>query len=136
MRDRERIVVDSNALISRLLLPDSVPGRAVNQAVDCGVLLVSEATMNELAEVLARRKLDRYISLQDRQEFLLLLGRIAEMVSINHAVRACRDPEDDKFLELAINGAATLVITGDHDLLHLHPFRGIPILSPADYLAR
>lgn len=136
MRDRERIVVDTNALISRLLLPDSVLERAVSRAVDSGVLLVSEATMNELAEVLARSKFDRYISLQDRQQFLLLLGRIAELVTVLHAVRACRDPKDDKFIELAVNGAAALIITGDHDLLQLHPFRGIQILSPAEYLSR
>ena len=54
MRVRERIVIDTNCLISRLLLPSSVPGQAVRRAVDHGVMLVSEATMNELADVLAR----------------------------------------------------------------------------------
>ena len=80
MLDRERIVVDTNCLISRLLLPASVPGKAVRKAIDSGLLVVSEATMNELADVLARPKFDRYISLQDRQQFLRLLGRVAEFV--------------------------------------------------------
>jgi len=51
-------------------------------------------------------------------------------------VRECRDPKDDKFLELALDGQADLLVTGDEDLLAQHPWRGIPILSPADYLAR
>jgi putative PIN family toxin of toxin-antitoxin system len=136
MTRRERVVVDTNALISRLLLPGSVPGRAVRKAVDEGQLLVSEATLVELADTLARQKFDRYISLADRQEFLPLLGRVAEMVPITYAVRACRDPRDDKFLELAINGRASVIVTGDKDLLALDPFHDIPIVTPARYLAR
>jgi uncharacterized protein len=134
MRARGRIVVDTNALVSRLLLPTSVPGQAVRKAVDNGILLVSEATMNELADVLARPKFDRYITLEDRQQFLRLLGRLAELVPIVYPVHACRDPRDDKFLEVALNGKSELILTGDADLLALHPWHGIVILSPADYL--
>jgi putative PIN family toxin of toxin-antitoxin system len=136
MRPRERLVADTNALVSRLLLPSSVPGRAVRKAVETGLLLVSEATMEELADVLARPKFDRYITLEDRQQFLRLLGRLAEFVPIVYPVRACRDPKDDRFLEVAINGRAALILTGDADLLALHPWEGIAILSPADYLKR
>jgi len=136
MIDRPRIVVDSNALISRLLLPGSTPGRAVRKAVDAGQLLISEATLEELAEVLSRPKFDRYISIQDRQEFIRLLGRVAELVPITYTIRACRDPKDDKILELAVNGNAELIVTGDRDLLVLHPFHGVQILSPAAYLRR
>ncbi len=134
MRTRDRIVVDTNALLSRLLLPASVPGQAVRKAVDKGLLLVSEATMNELADVLARPKFDRYISLEDRQQFLRLLGRLAEFVPIVYPVHACRDPRDDKFLEVALNGKAELILTGDADLLALHSWQGIAILSPGSYL--
>lgn len=136
MTSGERIVVDTNALISRLLLPTSVPSQAVRKAVEEAQLLVSEATLEELADVLSRAKFDPYITIEERQEFLRRLGRIAEMVPIVHVIRACRDPEDDKFLELAVNGAADLIVTGDDDLLVLHPFRGIPILTPASYLER
>jgi putative PIN family toxin of toxin-antitoxin system len=134
MRERQRIVADTNCLVSRLLLPSSVPGNAVRKAVDSGLLLVSEATMNELADVLARSKFDRYISLADRQQFVRLLGRVAEFVPIVYPVRECRDPTDDKFLEVALNGKADLILTGDADLLALHPWQGIAILPPARYL--
>lgn len=136
MPDSPRIVIDNNVLISRLLLPDSLPGLATQKAIRSGALLVSEATMNELADVLARPKFNRYITLADRQRFLRLLGAIAEFIPILHAVRACRDPKDDIFLEAAVNGSATLILTGDRDLLTLHPFRSIPILKPSDYLRK
>jgi len=90
----------------------------------------------ELADVLGRPKFDTYATVRERQEFLRLFDRIAERVPIVHKIRACRDPKDDKFLELAINGAAQVIITGDADLLALHPFRGIDILTPASYLDR
>lgn len=136
MRTRERVVVDSNALVRRLLLPSSVPGKAVRKAVDRSILLVSKDTMNELADVLARPKFDRYISLEDRQQFLRLLGRLSELVPIVHRVHACRDSRDDMFLEVALNGEADLILTGDEDLLVLNPWHEIAILSPAEYLSR
>ena len=136
MTVRERVVLDTNALVSRLLKPGSVPGQAVRKAVNEAQLLVSEATLGELADVLARLKFDAYVSIEERQQFVRLLGRIAEMVPINYTVQECRDPRDDKFLELAVNGEANLIVTGDGDLLALDPFRGTPILTPAGYLAR
>ena len=124
----------TNALVSRLLLPRSVPAQAVRRAVEEGRLLVSDATLGELAEVLARAKFDAYVSVEERQEFLRLLGRIAELVPILHRIRACRDPKDDKFLEVAVNGGADLIVSGDRDLLETGTFRGIPVLGPAAYL--
>jgi uncharacterized protein len=133
---RERVVADTNCLVSRLLLPSSVPGRAIRRVIDHDILLVSEATMNELADVLSCSKFDRYISLEDRQTFLRLLGRIAKFVPSVYAVRECRDPKDDKFLEVGLSGKADLILTGDADLLTLNPWHGVAILSPASYLKR
>ena len=121
---------------SGVLVPGSVPGRAVRKAVDEAQLLVSESTMQELAEVLARSELDPYVTIAERQEFLRVLGRIAEMVPIVYTVHACRNPRDDKFLDLAVNGEADLIVTGDQDLLVLQTFRDIPVITPARYLVR
>jgi predicted nucleic acid-binding protein len=63
-----------------------------------------------------------------------MLGRIAEMVTILHAVHDCRDVKDNQILEVAVNGQAQIMVTGDEDLLVLNPFRGISILRPADFL--
>jgi uncharacterized protein len=132
----ERIVADTNLLISRLLLPESLTAKAVRKAVDEGQLLVSDATLVDLADVLSRPKFDPYISLEDRQVFIRVLNRIAERVIVTAPIKACRDPKDDKFLEVALNGEADLIVTGDRDLLALHPFRGVDILSPREYIER
>jgi putative PIN family toxin of toxin-antitoxin system len=65
---------------------------------------------------------------------MLKLVATAELVTIIEHVVACRDPTDDKFLELAINGRADRIVTGDPDLLVLNPFRGIPIVRPASFV--
>ena len=132
----ERIVADTNLLVSRLLLPQSLPAKAVRKAVDEGQLLVSDATLGELADVLSRAKFDPYLSLEDRQDFIRVLNRVAERIIVTAPIKACRDPKDDKFLEVALNGEANLILTGDRDLLTLHPFRGVDILSPREYLER
>jgi uncharacterized protein len=53
---------------------------------------------------------------------------------IAERIVACRDPTDDKFLELAVNGRADFIVSGDTDLLALNPFRNIPIVSPAVFV--
>ena len=128
---RKRVVADTNVLVSRLFLANSVPGRAVRKAVDQAQLLVSDATLEELAEVLSR---PAWISQADKLEFFRLLSRIAEMVTVTYPVQACRDPQDDKFLEVAVNGQADLILTGDKDLLALDSYHSVRIVTPARYL--
>ncbi len=131
---RLRVVLDTNALVSRLLVPASVPAQAFQRAILEHVVLASDATIMELGDVLSRRKFDPYVSVDDRKAFLRLLGRVVELVTVLHVVRACRDPKDDKIFELAVNGAADLIVTGDADLLAMNPFRAAGIVSPADFL--
>ncbi len=83
-----------------------------------------------------RPKIERYASLAERTETIELYAEAVEMVWIDLTVRDCRDMKDNKFLEVALCGRAELLVTGDLDLLCLHPWRGIAILSPADYLAQ
>lgn len=134
MRALDRFVVDTNVFVSAIALPRSVPRQAVDKALAHGLLLFSEATMAELAEVLFRSKFDKYSSIEARSLFLVQLKRASESVRIFQAVRECRDPKDDKFLEVALNGSADVIITGDADLIALHPWREIAIMSPAEYL--
>lgn len=58
------------------------------------------------------------------------------MVEPEIRLAVCRDPSDDRMLELAVAGGAAAIIAGDQDLLTLSPFRGIPILSPRAFLER
>src|SRR5438105_2837669 len=123
-----RYVFDNNAVVSALLFEQSVPGQAFHAALDRGGILLSQATFAELTEVLGRKKFDRYVTREEREQFLALLLREATVVEIMEEIRACRDPKDDKFLELAIRGGASCLVTGDQDLLVLHPFRGVPVV--------
>ena len=129
-----RVVIDTNVLISRLLLAQSIPARAVDWALQNMETVVSEATVVELADVLAREKWDRYITLEDRQEFLRRLLQICTLVPVLSKIDDCPDPADNHFLALALDAGATVIISGDRDLLGLHPWRGIPILTPAKFL--
>lgn len=128
------LVIDTNLWISRLLLPRSVSAQAVDRAIQWGRPLMSDETLAELADVLARPKFDRYVSREDRQQFLLKLGGIVKLVPVIQKVRVSRDPEDDKFLDLALAGQARYLLTGDQDLLVLNPFHGIRIMTPAAWL--
>jgi uncharacterized protein len=134
MTPKPRYVFDTSAIVSALLFEQSVPARALYTALDCADLLVSSATADELREVPARKKFDRYLTWEEREQFLLLFLTRAIVVEIVEDVRVCRDPKDDKFLELAVSGNASCLLTGDEDLLTLHPFRGIPILPPTSFL--
>ena len=71
-----------------------------------------------------------------RDALLLRLAPLIEIIEVVQRIQASRDPDDDKFLDVAINGRADVVVSGDGDLLDLNPFRGIAILAPADYLER
>lgn len=134
MREPDRWVVDTNVLVSRLLAPRGVAAQALDKALQTGVLLMSEATLQELADVLARPRFDPYLSRQDRQRFFSLLAGVSRRIEITQHVQACRDPKDDKFLDLALCGQAHGLLSGDQDLLALHPFHGVPIWAPAHFL--
>ena len=134
MSSKPRYVFDTNVTISAALFERSLPGQALHAALMSGELLISQTSLAEMGEVLSRKKFDRYLTPEEREEFLVKLVRQAVVLEVTEAVRACRDAKDDKFLEIAVCGRATCVVTGDADLLTLHPFRGIPILSPAQFL--
>ena len=90
--------------------------------------------MDELDDVIRRKKFDKYVAREKRLEFLAAYLRQAELVEVSESIRECRDSKDDKFLELAVEGDATHLVSGDDDLLVLNPFRGIPVIDPAAFL--
>lgn len=131
-----RFVVDTNVLISALLFNNSVPFRAIELAEKQGIILYSEATLNELEQVLNRKKFNKYLSLEDRQVFLLKFISASELVSITEKIAVCRDEKDNKFLELAVSGNANVIVTGDLDLLVLNPFQSVGIITPDIFIDR
>jgi putative PIN family toxin of toxin-antitoxin system len=134
--ERERVVFDTNVLISGLLSATSAPARALERAVSHGQLVTSRDTLRELMTTLLSSKFDRYVSLERRTELLTRLAPLLDIVEIVQPIRASRDQKDDQFLEAAVSGQAAVIVTGDRDLLELHPFRSIAIVTPAMFMAR
>lgn len=133
MIEAKRVVLDTNVVVSGLLFPGSVPDQAVLKA-QTGIVLATDVMRQELIEVLARSRFDRYVAQEIRQrigaEFILTTVE----VQVAAPIRACRDPRDDKFIEAAVHGRADAIVTGDQDLLALDPFHGIRIVTPAAFL--
>lgn len=130
-----RVVIDTNAWVSRLLLADSTAARAVDEALRRHEVAVSESLIEELADVLSRSKFDRYASLADREEFLRRVLQLTTMVAVLSEVTDCRDPKDNRLLALALDSESECMISGDRDLTVLSPWRGIPIITPGAFLA-
>lgn len=135
MASEIRAVIDTGVAVRAVLLPRSVPRQAFDLAAAWGRLLASVATVAELDEVLRRPKFDKYVPREKRLEFLAALVREAEVVEVLKIITECRDPKDNKFLELAVSGGASHILSGDADLLALHPFQGVAIITPQQSLA-
>jgi putative PIN family toxin of toxin-antitoxin system len=133
-----RAVVDTNVLVSAVILPVSRIG-AIFLRLRQGAFtpLYSTEMLEELANVLARPRIrDKYhitdADIRTILDLILLRGEVVEPIE---RVTVCRDPKDNVFLEVALAGRADVIVTGDDDLLTLHPFRGISIITPAAFLA-
>lgn len=128
-------MLDTNALISGALIATSVNALALDAALDNGRLAMSEPALQEFIEVIFRHKFDKYfINDTERLEAINKIERNAVFFLPTEIITTCRDIRDNKFLELAVAACASCIITGDKDLLILHPFRNISILSAAEFL--
>ncbi len=131
----KRLVFDTNVLVSAVLYPDSNAGRTFFYGLDVALLLASKDTVVELESVLQRSKFVRYATMLEREEFYQEFLSAVEFIEVGDWTPVCRDPKDDKFLALAVAGMADFLITGDEDLLVLHPFQKVAIVTPQDFLA-
>ena len=130
-----RFVLDTNIIISSVLFPKSKPNTALKKAQNLGIIVVSPETWQELETVLFRPKFDQYITFEERRQFLLDLSQTVEFIlEMSFVTDICRDSKDNKYLELAVSGKAESIITGDKDLLILHPFQSINIVTVNDFL--
>lgn len=127
-----RCVFDTNVIVSALLSNLTAPHQAIIKAENAGIVLFSEALLLELTSVLARPKFAAYLSTGAIDRLLERIQSAWLPVPIMYEVQACSDPDDDKFLDIAVNGAATHLITGDRALLrsrHSAPRESCPPLS-------
>ena len=132
-----RIVADTNTVLSGLLW-QGPPRRLIDLARERAVTLcTSTALLAELAEVIGRAKFtarvhDAGVAAAELVEDYARLAEIVVPTSLTEP--ASRDPDDDLVLATALAGEASLIVSGDRDLLVLGTFRDIRIRDAADAL--
>jgi putative PIN family toxin of toxin-antitoxin system len=134
MSSKARYVFDTNVIVSSLLFENSHPSKAFRYALKNGEVLLSLELLEELSDVLGREKFNRFVTSEERDEFLETFVERAILVEIIEKVQECRDPKDDMILELALNGGAKYIVSGDKDLLVLNPFRDVKIVTVEEFL--
>ena len=129
-----RVIIDTNIFVSAFVFKSETATDVVRFVALKHVMLFSESTFVELKMTLLKPKFTQIMELTTIKNLLKNLMRMGEFIAHKTKITVCRDPKDNKFLELAVAGKANCIVTGDKDLLVLHPFRGINIISPADFI--
>ena len=129
---RVKCVVDTNVLISAALTK-GVPFRIVERLIKNNALIFSKETISELSSRITQPKFDKYVSADDREAYVNNLILSADLVIIDNLIQGCRDRDDDKFLETAVKGDAQFIISSDQDLLTMHRFEGIDIVTVQEF---
>jgi putative PIN family toxin of toxin-antitoxin system len=133
-----RAVLDTNVLVSAVLAPNS----GVARSLDCWrdrlfVLLLSPALMVELGEVLRYPRLRRRHRWTGTEVGQFLDGLAAMAVVVPGQITGSfveADPDDDAVIACAIEGSASVVVTGDQHLLALGEIQGAHIVTPRQFL--
>lgn len=133
MTSRTRCVLDTNVLISAAISPRGVPLRVLRWVIEHGTLLASKATLDEFeSRFIERQKFDRYLSLPGRRAFVLDIVASSTLLRVSSRLAVCSDPDDDRFVELAVNGGADCIVTGNtRDFPAEHA--GIAVVTPAEF---
>ncbi len=128
-----RLVLDTNILVSAILSPNSISAKVLNWGENNGTILYSTDTLIEVLSVLRRSKFAKYLDPEDIDGLSIRIKTAWIFIEILTQVNLCRDAKDDKFIDLALNGNASHLITGDNDLLVLHPIQNISIINPRTF---
>ena len=129
---RVKCVVDTNVLISAALTKGA-PFRIVEHLIKNNALIFSKETISELSSRITQPKFDKYVSAEDREAYVNNLILSADLVIIDNLIQGCRDRDDDKFLETAVKSNAHFIISGDQDILTMHRFEGIDIVTVQEF---
>jgi putative PIN family toxin of toxin-antitoxin system len=121
-------------IVSAILSKTGKARQALDKAQDISQVLMSTSVLEEIETVLLRPKFDKYISQLERRFFLTNFLKTVEFIVEKEVIVVCRDPQDDKILNLALSGQAEYIISGDQDLLVLNPFRDIRIITIDTFL--
>jgi len=133
-----RVVIDANVLVSAALKPHSKPARIIDLVKEGKIALVlSHAILEELRKVFSYPKIRKELRLTVREieETLAEIAQGAILTPGKIRIRAVKDdPDDNRYLECAVEGEAGYIISGDRHLTKLKVFQGIIIIDPAAFL--
>ena len=134
-----KVVFDTSSIVGASLRPDSIPDRALTRALTNCVLCTSNDHLVELEEVFRRRRFDSYVDVESRLLLLKTIRAHAVLCEVPKSFQSevrgsCRDANDEFLLALALAAEADVIVSSDRDLLEMHPWRGIPIVTPAQFL--
>ncbi len=130
----ERVVLDSNVLISAAISAHGKPFACLSWVIDNAKLIAARELIEEVETRLARPKFAKYVNRARCRAFIADLSLSFVLVELTGTLKVCRDPDDDKILETAVLGRADVLVTGDQDLLVLDPFQGLAIVTPARFI--
>jgi putative PIN family toxin of toxin-antitoxin system len=133
-----RVVLDTNVMVSAALNAAAPPGQ-IFRALRLGRfdLVTSSQLISELSTVVRRPSLMRRLAWEEADADLFVTGlrRLALEVTATETLDVvARDPDDNRVLEAAIAGEADYIVTGDRDLLDMVVFRGVRIVTPAQFM--
>ena len=133
-----RVVLDANVYVSAIIRPEGPPGRVIDRFLRDSAfeIVLSPAIVEETLRALTYAKVRRYLrGTVDAALWFEDIVLLAEFVTGDYQISAASsDPDDDKYLAAALEGRATLVVTGDPDLLALEEYQGVRIVNPRAFL--
>jgi len=129
------IVLDTNFIVSAIILPQGVAAQALEIAFEHFDPVFSKATILELATVLSRPTFDLYVESEVRKLLVKDYAEAANEISVTTEVTDCVDAKDNKFLALALDADAKLLVSGDkRHLLSMNPYRGIALIGIREFI--
>lgn len=127
-----KVVIDTNIWVSYLLgsLLQGIDEKILSKEIK---VVVSDEMLKEMSEVSSRPKFKNIFTAKRIKELFSLIDSYAIVVSPSRKVNVCRDGKDNFLLEVALEGEADYLVTGDEDLLVLDPFHNTKIVKPKDF---
>ena len=125
-----RILIDTNILISGLFF-GGVPRKILSEIDDRFNICVNEKIISEYNEQIDKKNSNPKYHLNEeiREKFF----RSLQNFEMKSDLKICRDPDDDKFINCAIDAKAIYIVSGDNDLLTIKNFAGIEIVTAREF---
>ena len=129
---QQKLILDTNLWLSLLISKKKIDFE--NLIIDKSIVLIySEESLSEINDVVNRDKFRKYFSVEASNFVIHLFKTYGIHTNIISNITICRDPKDNFLLNLAIDGNADYLITGDKDLLILEKINNTKIITIADF---